>query len=148
MTDTTEKNTLCMEDLQGFYGTERYWSTGSPLHPFVYTDGVKYLVHRGSAFWLLDAIASWQRDPRILNDEDLQDMQFWNLKVHENSSALLQCERDTDDVVIEQTIPFTDFPLPQIRLYLAHIWCAWESHPNEHCVPSPKYGVLLLPSEY
>ena len=44
-------------------------------------------------------------------------------------TATLYCERDTNDVAFKQEIPFTDFPLDEIQLYLAN-------------------GVLLLPSEY
>lgn len=59
----------------------------------------------------------------------LQEIQFWKLTVHEDRSATLICERDQGDVAIEQQIPFTDFPLAEIKLYLQE-------------------GVLLLPSEY
>jgi len=38
------------------------------------------------------------------------------------------CERDTNDIAITQDIPYTDFPLDEIKLY---------------CIN----GVILLPSE-
>lgn len=49
--------------------------------------------------------------------------------VNPDNSAVLTCERDTDEPMITQEIPFTDFPLAEITLYLCD-------------------GVLLLPSEY
>jgi hypothetical protein len=92
-----------------------------------YTDGVKYLADHANAYWLLDAIASHQ--PQALRDLMLREIQFWSLSVHEGGSATLRCCRDTDDVAIEQAIEWTDFPLPQIMLYV-------------------EQGTILLPSEH
>lgn len=110
-----------LENLNNFHGTENYYT--NPLYPFEYTDGIKYLAENGGAYWLLDAIASWQKEL------DSSQIQFWRLKVNANSSAVLTCERDRDDVVITQQIPFTDFPISEVTLYLCD-------------------NVLLLPSEY
>jgi hypothetical protein len=110
-----------LENLDQFTGTENYYT--NPLYPFEYTDGIKYLAENGGAYWLLDAIASWQKEL------DLSQIQFWRLKVNPDNSAVLTCERDADEPVIAQEIPFTDFPLEKISLYLCD-------------------GVLLLPSEY
>ena len=44
-------------------------------------------------------------------------------------SAVLVCERDSEDVAVTQKIPFTDFPLELVTIYC-------------------QGGVLLLPSEY
>ena len=56
-------------------------------------------------------------------------MQFWKLTVNPDRSAVLICERDSDDVAVTQEIPFTDFPLELVTIYCQD-------------------GVLLLPSEY
>jgi hypothetical protein len=113
-------------NLHQFTGTENYYRH---LLGIVYTDGVQYLAQEAGAYWLIDAIASWQIDPVILKDWMLQEIQFWKLQVNSDNSAVLSCERDTDDVVLTQDIPFTDFPLESIKLYLNH-------------------KVLMLPSEY
>ena len=110
-----------LEDLDQFTGTENYYT--NPLYPFEYTDGIKYLAEDGGAYWILDAIASWQKKL------DFSQIQFWRLKVNPDNSAVLTCERDMDDIVITQKIPFTDFPVEEVTLYLCD-------------------GVLLLPSEY
>ena len=110
-----------LENLDQFTGTENYYT--NPLYPFEYTDGIKYLAEDGGAYWILDAIASWQKKL------DFSQIQFWRLKVNPNKSAVLTCERDTNEPMITQKIPFTDFPLPEITLFLCD-------------------GVLLLPSEY
>ena len=116
-----------LKNLDQFTGTENYYT--NPFYPFEYTDGIKYLAENGGAYWLLDAIASWQKEPIIKSNQDLSQIQFWRLKVNPDNSAVLTCERDTDETVITQKIPFTDFPLREITLYLCD-------------------GVLLLPSEY
>jgi hypothetical protein len=123
-----------LENLGQFTGTLNYWR--QPRHPFKYTDGVKFLAERGRAYWLLDAISSWQLESSIRRDESLAEYQFWTLTVRDDGSALLTCERDQDDIVIEQKIPFTDFPLKEIRLYL--VGMNWYRDG----------GVLMLPSEY
>ena len=99
-----------------------------PFRNFYYTDGVKYIAEQGQAYWLLDAIASYQPDPRVKNDPMLQEIQFWKLRCEDNSGTLI-CERDSDDVVLTQKIPYTDFPLSEIHFYF-------------------QQGVLMLSSEY
>ena len=93
------------------------------------TDGVLYLAEQGGAHWRLDAIASRQLDPRVRDDRMLQQIQFWKLTVNPDRSAVLVCERDSEDVAVTQEIPFTDFPLELVTIYC-------------------QGGVLLLPSEY
>jgi hypothetical protein len=112
-------------DLCQFTGTEAYHKF-SPFSKLVLTDGVKYLCEKAGAYWLMDAIASYQK--RCNADEMLRAFQIWTLTV-EDSSGTLKCERDTNDVAITQNIPYTDFPMPSVKLY---------------CID----GVILLPSEY
>lgn len=127
--------------LRNFYGTEGYtrYTFGILL-----TDGVKWLCDAAQCYWLVDAIGSYQGTPKVKNDEALQGIQFWTLKVNKkqlrlpdgstrpcSSSAVLTLERDANDVVLTQTIEYTDFPLDEIKLYY-----------------SPQDKVLLLPSEY
>ena len=123
-----------LENLGQFIGTENYWT--NPMYPFKYTDGVKYVAENGQAYWLLDAIASWQLESKIRRDKSLGEYQFWTLTVREDRSALLTCERDHDESIIEQEIHFTDFPLQKLRLYL--VGMNWYRDG----------GVLMLPSEY
>lgn len=91
----------------------------------LYTDGVQFLAEGAGAYWLIDAIASHQ--PKARKDPMLCEFQLWTLKVKKNK-AVLTCERDTNDVAIRQRIPYTDFPLDDVKLYLEN-------------------GVLMLPSE-
>lgn len=89
---------------------------------FRYTNGVKFLAENAGAYWLIDAIALWQLDPKIQNDEQLQGIQFWQLKLNsEDRLAELICLRDKDDVVLIQKIELAYspyFPLNSIELWL------------------------------
>ncbi len=121
--DTTMITQSALDQFIGTSQHHNHW-----LKRFRYTDGIKYLVDNADALWLLDAIASYQ--PDLLKDLMLQEFQLWKLTVNvEAKTAKLICERDTDDVVVTQDIEYTDFPLPEIQLFLIE-------------------KVLLLPSEH
>ena len=105
-------------ELSQFIGTvnyHRHW-LGS-----VYTDGVEYLAEKAGAYWLVDAIFSYRRR---------ESFQIWTLKKNDDDSAVLTMQEDSGErAKVCQKIPYTDFPLDQISLYLID-------------------GVLLLTSEY
>lgn len=127
--------------LHGFCGTDTYhrWS---PLFPhMLLTEGALYVAENGGesgAFWLMDAIASYQPKLRKHADPRLHEMQFWKLTVVENGGhkgAVLECRADSDEKpVVQQHVEFTDFDLPQIEL--------WVGPADGKC------QVILLPSEY
>jgi len=118
--------TLTTADLNQFSGTNHYYRHWAMR--LVYTDGVKYVANDADAYWLLDAISSYQTRT-FLKDPMLQEFQVWKLTVNANDTVTLVCERDTNDVVLSQEIAYTDFPLDEIKFYLVE-------------------GVLMLPSEY
>jgi hypothetical protein len=116
---------LTKQDLQQFTGTMQYHRHWTGL---LFTDGVAYMAEKGGAFWLIDVIASYQRK---------EPFQVWQLHVNkaavrENGDpmAVVTMIEDTGQPeIVRQEIPYTDFPLPEIKLYLID-------------------NVLLLPSEY
>ncbi len=112
-------------DLEQFIGTSCYYQHW--LKRIVMTEGAYYIYEHGGA-WLVDAIASYKTQ-KLLSDPMLRDFQFWELQVSAERKAVLKCLRDTDDLVLQQEITYTDFPLSSIRFYLVR-------------------GVLMLPSEY
>jgi len=118
--------TLTTADLSHFTGTNHYYRHWAMW--LVYTDGVKYVANDANAYWLLDAISSYQTRT-FLKDPMLQEFQVWKLTVTADQKGILVCERDTNDVVVTQEIAYTDFPLSEIKLYLVE-------------------SVLMLPSEY
>ena len=99
--------------LKQFTGTENYHSHWT--REFAYTDGVAFLAENAGANWLLDHIAAHQK--RARKDRRLREFQAWKLTVSEKR-AVVACLRDTDDEAFREEIPFTDFPLPEVTLYL------------------------------
>ena len=101
-------------------GTVNYWKNKALC--FQYTDGIKFLWESCEAYWLLILISSYRRKERF---------QVWELKKIEGTNkAVVTMKEDTDcPILVEQEIPYTDFPLDEIKLYLID-------------------GILLLPSEY
>ena len=122
---TKETATNLEAELAHFTGTESYHRF-SIISRLVLTDGVKYLCDKAGAYWLMDIIASYQQ--KCQKDEMLREFQIWTLTVEDRSGKVI-CERDTNDIAIKQDIPYTDFPMPSVKLY---------------CIN----GVILLPSEY
>lgn len=109
--------------LSQFTGSDtvyRHWSD------LVYTEGVRFIAESCEAYWLIEAIASYQHLFR--RDPMLREIQFWTLKKLDDGWELL-CERDSGDVAIRQKIEYSDFPLNQIKLYVCN-------------------HTILLPSEY
>lgn len=111
------------QELRAFTGTSQYFqhSMGSLL----YTDGVRHLAISAAAYWLIDLIASLL--PQLNEDEYFF---VWRLQVdRSDSSAVLICDDGNDNILISNTIPYTNFPLDSLSLYLCDL-------------------VLMLPSEY
>lgn len=61
----TQPHPLTQADLARFTGTEVYYQNPFGIR---YTEGVQYMAEHGRAYWLIDAIASWQRNPKVRND--------------------------------------------------------------------------------
>ena len=120
----TEK-TLKAEDLRQFTGTEHWYRHGL-VRDILFTDGAKYLADHASAYWLLDEIALAQRGSNRVAAEAFQ---VWKLTVNPDHTATLTCDDGNGNVVASKTIPFTDFPLPEVTLYFTD-------------------KTILLPSEY
>lgn len=109
------------EELASFTGTENYYRHWMGL---LYTDGVNFLVEKANCYWLLDAVVSYQHE---LNNKRFQ---IWKLEKKEDSSAVLTMQEDEGaPILIEQKIPYTNFPLESVVLWLEN-------------------GVIYLPSEH
>lgn len=110
MPNDTEKKVLTQADLNHFTGSTefyKHWLGGQ------YTEGVLYMADTGGAHWLIDAVYSYQCQKEVKAEE----FQLWELKVV-NQTAILTMKRDTNEPeIVQQEIPYTDFPLDYIRLY-------------------------------
>ena len=105
-------------------GTEAYHKFSSFVHYPLVTDGVIALAEAAQCFWLLDIIGSYQTNKHL----DPQ-FQVWKLVVnHDDQTAVVSGCNDTTPI-ITQNIPYTDFPLDELKLFLMN-------------------GIILLPSEH
>jgi hypothetical protein len=120
-----KKKTLIADDLAQFTGTEQ-WYRHSINRSILYTEGAQHVAEHGEAYWLLDEIALIQPYDRKVAAEEFQ---VWTLTVRPDRTATLACDDGNGNVVFSKEIPYTDFPLDTIKLYLAN-------------------NVIHLPSEY
>ena len=81
---------------------------------FVYTAGVKDLVDKCEAYWLIDLILSHQIYPRVQKEE----FQVWDLKREEKNRFVIVCTDGNHNKVTSQKIPFSDFPYDIATLWL------------------------------
>lgn len=111
-------------ELDRFIGSETLYQYG--MFNIFHTEGVRYLAEKAGCYWLLDVIGSWQVKAKIQSES----LQLWQLAVNADKKGILTCHQGSGDAaIVTQRIEFTDFPLPEIKLYLCD-------------------GVLVLPSEY
>ncbi len=131
------KETFCESDLAYFTGDLERYRHCINKH-VIYTPGVKYLAEKANAYWLLDAVASYYGSQlmkaAIAKDDRLGSLHFWTLDVAEDNSATLVLQADSGiEPAIKQEIPFTDFPIQQIRIWAGFNGKNWTLYlPSEH----------------
>jgi hypothetical protein len=116
------------KELGQFHGTTEYHKHLFPgKSPLLLTDGCKYVRDDCNAYWLFDAILSYQCEKVLRN----VNFQIWELKqLKKDFTWVLTCREDTEKrPLISQSIEFSDFPLDYIRIWVID-------------------KVALLPSEY
>ena len=118
------RNSELLAELAQFTGTQGYTRI---TRRHLLTDGARYLADHAECYWLMDAVASH------LDEIGTQD---WFVLVRlelEGSMATLIYEDGNGHEHARQAIPYTDFPLQQIRLY-----ACWDS----------ENWIIMLPGEY
>jgi len=120
---------LTAGDLLQFAGGTAHWYRHGLARGVLYTDGVQHVAEAGGAYWLLDEIALAQSRAEVKAEE----FQCWTLTVSEDGSAVLRCTDGNDRQVIDKRIPWTDFPLSSVTL--------WVEQDEAH-------RVILLPNEH
>ena len=123
MNTAMDKDEL-LSNLAQFSGAVAYYRITPRV---LITDGVKYLADHAQCYWLLNAAVSHLMG---LGTDD----HFVLIKlVVNNSSAVLTLEDGNGRVHCTQTIPYTDFPLVQQRLY-----ACWDG----------QHWIIMLTGEY
>jgi hypothetical protein len=127
-------HTLNEHDLRQFTGSE-HWYRHALVRNVSYTDGAQYVAEHGGAYWLLDIIAIAQRHDQAVKTESFQ---VWTLKVHETHKGTVICDDGNGKQLYRQELEYTDFPLPEMKLYC----CA------DGVLGQGIDRVILVPSEY
>ena len=98
-------------DLAQFIGTEEYYR----YYNLLLTDGAHYLAEQAECFWLMDLIASHASIKRWLGKEDFITCK---LTVQDTVGEVV-FDDGNGNILARQHIPFTDFPLEKIELFIA-----------------------------
>jgi hypothetical protein len=83
------------------------------------------LAEECQCYWLIDLVASYQSDSKIMKEE----FQVYQLTVNQDKSAVVEITDGNYNIIQTQDIEFTDFPLDEISLWFTN-------------------NVLYLPSEH
>ena len=135
------KKSLLREKLEAelphFTGSEEWHRQGYPWlrRQFLITDGVKYLADTAKSYWLMDVIASHFANRRVM----AESFQVWKLVVNSPDAtpapfAEITADDGNGKLLAKQAIPYTDFPLSEISLYV--------TNDDDNGI------VVMLPSEY
>jgi len=111
---------ISLVGLQQFTGSENWYrySRSSLLRHLTYTDGVRYVAMNAGAYWLIDEIMLPQVYEPLVKEEIFQ---VWTLIVDlTTSTGILTCEDGNSNILIEKSIPYTDFPLEKITFYFCN----------------------------
>mgnify|MGYP003644650987 CR=1 FL=1 len=106
-------------------GTEHYWKH---LFGLKYTDGVKAHADIADAYWLIDAVASYQGEVPKHADKH-RGWILWRLAVNDKSAVLTARADSGEKPFIKQEIEYTDHPEGE--------WDFWQEG-----------AVLIIPEEH
>lgn len=111
--------------LTQFTGTSQYYRFHADA---VLTDGVLWLADNAHCYWLLDVFYSYL----FLLDGDKESFTVLTLTTSGRSGKVV-IDDGNDNLIAQQEIEYTEFPLAQIKLY-----GCWDG----------QQWIMLLPSEY
>ena len=118
------RSSVLIAELAQFTGTQTYTRI---TRRHLLTDGARYLADQAECYWLMDAIGSHLDE---IGTQDWFVLVRWELQ---GSTATLIYEDGNGNEHARQAIPYTDFPLEQIRLY-----ACWDT----------EHWIIMLPAEY
>jgi len=106
-------------ELPHFTGTESYTNLRYPWlrKKFLLTDGAKYLAETAKCYWLFDLIASHFANRRVT----AEPFQVWVMHIDlEQRKGEIVADDGNGKLIASQSIPFTEFPLDEITLYVTN----------------------------
>jgi len=115
-----------LEALPHFNGTEQLWEHRTFAGSIYLTDGCNFLREKANCRWIFDLLFSYQQK---LKEESFQ---CWNLIRITGNEFEIKCHDGDENSLVRQQIPFSDFVLDELT-----IWLVNEGQP-----------LCMLPSEY
>lgn len=107
-----------IQNIAHFYGSENLYSQNCYGKVFHITEGCHYLRENADCYWLFDAILSYQP----YKDVSSMDLQVWKLKrvglPEESDEFILTLEDGDGNQIRKQEIPYSDFPLDEIKIWV------------------------------
>jgi len=106
-------------ELPHFTGTENWHRLNYPWlrRQFLLTDGAKYLADTAKCYWLFDLIASHFANRRVM----AEPFQVWVMHIDlEQRKGEIVADDGDGKLVASQQIPYTDFPLADLTLYVTN----------------------------
>ena len=111
-------------------GTNDYHQYNQFFASALITDGVKLVADEFGAYWMIDLILSYQtREFKKKNHDDGYFIQHWTLEVKDGIGLAYMNFNHGGTNVIEQKIPFTDFPMGKF------LW-TYNSYDSVICLPA------------
>jgi hypothetical protein len=111
--------------LECFVGTFAYHTHKIGDLKLLLTDGCDYIRREAESYWLFDSILAYQMDKTVRGLYH----QVWRLMKQSDDTWQLTSEDGNNNLIVAQKIQFSDFPLPEITIWIID-------------------GVAMLPSEY
>ena len=104
-------------ELKGFCGTIDYHR-----HTFkglMWTDGIQEMIEKAEAHWLMDVVQSYVHKLMKIYRETTNTFWICRIEAREDNTGKVDFREDTDEKsVIEQEIPYTDFPKGIFEFYV------------------------------
>lgn len=109
-------------NLSFFTGSETCYK--DPFSKILYTEGVKFLMDNGAAWFVSDTMVN------IAMLDELKGQEFLHIKVEKKpgtTEAIYTIDDGNNNILYQQDIEFTDMPVEKLRMYYAN---------NTLCLPS------------
>lgn len=101
-----------LEALPHFMGTEQIWEHRTFAFSIYLSDGCNYLKLKAQFCWFFDLVASHQAKLKH------EDFQCWKLSRKSGNEFEITCEGGDENQLLTQRIPFSDFPLDELRIWV------------------------------
>lgn len=102
------KEHLLLSKLEKERGTSQYWRYGGLFPRLLYTDGIKTLAQEARCYWLLDILGS------VFSIVNPYDRRRVHITVKDKVGAVVIYDIETDAVIYQQQLKYTDFPLAKL----------------------------------